>query len=263
MGRALAKGLLLTGEQEAGDITVSNPHLEKLEDLAKEGINVTTSNREAAKDCDVLFFAVKPWLVKAVAEEVFEDLDKNIKEICFIVAGIKSESLYNMIPSAYKGKACIGMPNTAMSKGKSMTFLVEIKPIGVNSEAEPALTKEIFSKVGDVKVIEERLLPAATALASCGIAYAMRYVRAATEGGVELGFRASEAQAIVTQTLAGAVELLKEPGSHAEAEIDKVTTPGGLTIKGLNAMEREGFTNAVVTGLKASVTHLATKDLDR
>ena len=101
-------------------------------------------------------------------------------------------------------------------------------------------------------VIEKRQLGAATSLASCGIAYAMRYVRAAMEGGVELGIRASLAQEIVVQTLIGAAGLLAQPGSHPETEIDKVTTPGGITIKGLNAMEQSGFTSAVINGLKAS-----------
>ncbi|MBQ5722120.1 MAG: pyrroline-5-carboxylate reductase, partial [Bacteroidaceae bacterium] len=93
---------------------------------------------------------------------------------------------------------------------------------------------------------------AGMALASCGIAYAMRYIRAATEGGVELGMYAHEAQQIVAQTLKGAVSLLEANHSHPEAEIDKVTTPGGITIKGLNAMERNGFSNSVIEGLKAS-----------
>ena len=126
-----------------------------------------------------------------------------------------------------------------------MTFIVKI-------EGESPESFKVFGKTGCVKAIEESKLPAVTALASCGIAFAMRYVRAATEGGVELGIKATEGQQIVAQTLAGAVALLSQPGAHAEAEIDKVTTPGGITIKGLNAMEKAGFTNAVIEGLRAS-----------
>ena len=105
--------------------------------------------------------------------------------------------------------------------------------------------------MGRCLVTEERLLPAATRLASCGIAYALRYVRAASEGGVELGFKADAAKDIVLQTVRGAVELLQASGEHPEAAIDKVTTPGGMTIRGLNAMEHAGFTSAVIKGLKA------------
>ena len=110
----------------------------------------------------------------------------------------------------------------------------------------------IFKELGEAMIIEERLMGAGMALASCGIAYAMRYVRAATEGGVELGMYAKDAQHIVEQTLVGAVELLRANKSHPEAEIDRVTTPGGITIRGLNAMEENGFTNSVIKGLKAS-----------
>lgn len=96
-------------------------------------------------------------------------------------------------------------------------------------------------------------MDAAMALGSCGTAYALRYVRAAMEAGVELGLYPSQAKLIVAQTVKGAAQLLMTNDSHPEEEIDKVTTPGGFTIKGLNRMEACGFTNAVVEGLKASV----------
>ncbi len=107
--------------------------------------------------------------------------------------------------------------------------------------------------MGTTLVIDEQHLPAATTLASCGIAYAMRYIRAAMEGGTELGFKAAVAQEIVAQTVKGAAALLSVPGAHPESEIDKVTTPGGLTIRGLNEMEHAGFTSAVIRGLKAGI----------
>ena len=139
------------------------------------------------------------------------------------------------------------MPNTAVSTLRSMTFIV-------NGNGRCPLATQAFSLLGEAMEIEEKLLPAATSLASCGIAYALRYIRAAVEGGVELGVRPQLAQKMVLQTLIGAASLLSSPGSHPESEIDKVTTPGGLTIRGLNAMEHSGFTSAVINGLKASTT---------
>ena len=111
--------------------------------------------------------------------------------------------------------------------------------------------KQLLDSMGQTIITEERLLGAGTTLASCGIAYAMRYVRAASEGGVELGFKADDAKQIVLQTMKGAVELLQATGLHPEAAIDLVTTPGGVTIKGLNEMEHAGFTSSVIRGLKA------------
>ena len=140
------------------------------------------------------------------------------------------------------------MPNTAAAVGKSMTFVC------LNDEARrfEDLFKTMFDSIGTTAVVDERLFGAATALCSCGIAYSMRYIRAASEGGVELGFRASEACEYVCRTVEGAAALIEAQKIHPEAAIDNVTTPGGLTIKGLNAMEKSGFTAAVIDGLKAS-----------
>ena len=121
------------------------------------------------------------------------------------------------------------------------------------SDEQDQLIGSIFEKLGKTLFIPESLMNAATALTSCGIAYALRYIRAATEGGVEMGFPANQAKEMVAQTLIGAAQLILQNDSHPEVEIDKVTTPGGITIKGLNAMEAEGFTNAVIKGLKASL----------
>ena len=131
----------------------------------------------------------------------------------------------------------------------SMTFIV---PVGA-SEQETQTVCDIFNEMGNTLITDEQHLAAGTTLASCGIAYAMRYIRAASEGGVELGFKADEAKKIVMQTMKGAVELLEASGMHPEAAIDLVTTPGGVTIKGLNEMEHTGFTSSVIRGLKAGL----------
>ena len=102
-------------------------------------------------------------------------------------------------------------------------------------------------------IIEERLMGAGTALCSCGIAYAFKYVKASVDGAVEMGFYPQKAKEMVCQTLLGAVELLMKNDSMPDEEIYKVTTPGGITIKGLNEMEANGFSTSVIKGLKASV----------
>ena len=141
------------------------------------------------------------------------------------------------------------IPNIAIALLSSMTFIVP-------ANAKPEHTKlisELYGSMGEVIITDEKHLAAGTTLASCGIAYAMRYVRAASEGGVEIGFKADDAKNIVLQTVKGAVELLQATGEHPEAAIDKVTTPGGVTIRGLNEMEHAGFTSAVIRGLKAAL----------
>ena len=148
-----------------------------------------------------------------------------------------------MLPATY-----ILIPNTAIATLSSMTFISSAR----STAERDNLLLDIFNELGKAMLIDESAMPAATSLASCGIAYAFRYIRAAMEGGVELGIRANEAKHIVMQTLRGAVDVLEASDAHPEAEIDKVTTPGGLTIKGLNAMEAAGFTHSVIEGLRAS-----------
>ena len=140
------------------------------------------------------------------------------------------------------------MPNTAIAVMSSMTFVASHNA----SQDQKETILSIFKELGHAMLVEEQLMPAATALASSGIAYAMRYIRAAMEGGVEMGFYPQVAREIVIHTVKGAVDLLIANGSNPETEIDKVTTPGGITIKGLNEMEIAGFSASVVRGLKAS-----------
>ena len=140
------------------------------------------------------------------------------------------------------------IPNTAIEVKQSMTFIT-----GLNAtEDQNRLVLNIFGALGKAELVEERLLGPATTLCSCGIAFAFRYIRAAMEGGVELGLYPQKAQEGVLQTLRGAIALLESNGSHPEQEVDRVTTAGGITIKGLNEMEHAGFTSAVIRGLKAS-----------
>lgn len=245
MGSAVAAGLLRTMQPGEFEITVGTPHPEKAHTLADAGATLTASNREAASGADCVILAVKPWVLPDAVSDIRGAL-KPGAEVCAIVAGVSCEDFRAMFGEECPDALSIAMPNTAMTAGESMTFITQVC-------GSARLACAVFNRLGHTEIIEERLLPGATALASCGIAYAMRYVRAACEGGVELGFRASEAQRIVAQTLRGAAALLDREGAHPETEIDKVTTPGGLTIRGLNAMERAGFTNAVIEGLKASV----------
>lgn len=247
MGAALVTGLL-KGGVDPSCITLSNPHEAKLQPFAGRGVKVTANNVAAVMGADCIVLAVKPWVLPEVVAQLRGHIDYSRQSICAIVAGVTGNDLIGMFGAneCNPRSLSICMPNTAMALGQSMTFVVPLTDDG-------SCAKELLDLVGTTKVIAERQLPGAMALASCGIAYALRYVRAATQGGVQLGFPAREAQEIVTATIQGAAALLSHPGAHAEAEIDKVTTPGGFTIRGLNAMENRGFTPAVIAGLLASV----------
>lgn len=251
MGGAIARGLTYGNMIKAENITVTAATSKSL-DIMKEfnpAIHTTTDNRQAIKDADIIMIAVKPWLIDHIAGELKPVIDIRKQIIVSIVAGVPFSHLTdlfkdkNTTPSLYRV-----IPNTAISIRESMTAIAAFN----TTEEQDKLITDIFNELGKSVLIEERLMTAATALCSCGTAFALRYIRAAMEGGIELGLYAEQAREIVAQTVKGAAGLLLQNKTHPEAEIDKVTTPGGITIKGLNEMEEAGFTTAVIKGLKAA-----------
>ena len=251
MGGATAHGLLKSNTCQAKELCISDPSSQKLQPFDCIGVHTFTDNKEAIKGADVIMVFVKPWLVETILREIRPVLDYNHQILVIIAAGIKSDDVKTwleneekMIPSFF-----LAIPNIAISQCSSMTFIVPAKA----EKEQTALIRSIFDGMGRSIIVEERLLAAGTTLASCGLAYAMRYVRAASEGGVELGFYPDDAKDIVLQNVKGAIEILQANGNYPEAEIDKVTTPGGVTIRGLNEMENAGFTSAVIRGLKAGL----------
>lgn len=241
MGGAIARGVLRSRFIAAEDLTIVDPHTHPFEGY---GIRFLHKIDNSITDCDAVIIAVKPWIAPGVINELSVMIGPKRITICSIVAGVECATLRQSFTTQPLLRI---MPNTAVSVAEGMTFVAADGA----TEGELKLATDMFGTLGKVKVIEEGQMVACMALASCGVAYAMRYVRAAMEGGIELGLPASTAQSVIVQTLRGAAALL-EGGSHPEVEIDKVTTPGGITIKGLNAMEANGFTNAVIEGLKAS-----------
>lgn len=247
MGGAVARGILTTKIVDAQKLIVSDPNQANLDALKAidSTVEVTTDNKAAASKADYVIVAVKPWLV----QPVLNDLDGILagdKVLLSIAAGIDFDFLSKTIENQISMFRI--MPNTAISLSESMTLVSSQNA----SKAQEEFVLNLFNQLGKAVLIPEHLMGPATSVASCGIAYALRYLRAATEGAVELGFRADEAAQIVAQTMKGAAELILQNHSHPEVEIDKVCTPGGWTIKGLNEMEAHGFTNAVIKGLKAN-----------
>lgn len=253
IGSSIVRGLAQGSMLSAADITCTDLLPENLERIKKVNpdFQTTQDNREAVKEADYIIIAVKPWRVECTLAEICPIIDFSKQAIISIAAGVSFEQLLSFIPKNTKKvhpTLFRVIPNTAISVMSSMTFVAAHNA----SQEQTEIVMKMFDELGNAMLIEERLMSAGTALASSGIAFALRYIRAAIEGGVELGFYPQEAQEIVTHTVKGAVDLLIANKTNPEAEIDKVTTPGGITIKGLNEMELSGFTSSVIRGLKAS-----------
>ena len=251
MGGAIARGLIASGAWQADDlICTAKTHtgLARIQ-ATLPGVPATQDNKQAASEADIILLAVKPWLIRDIIEEIRPVLDFSRQLIISVAAGVSLQEMEQlMAPTSEPPALFRAIPNTAVEVLDGVTFICAQNA----TEEQIALVHDVFATLGYTVVTDEQHLAAGTALASCGIAFAMRYIRAAMEGGVELGFRPEEAAQIVKHTVHGAASLLLQSGMHPEVAIDKVTTAGGITIKGLNAMERSGFTAAVIDGLKAS-----------
>ena len=241
MGGAVALGLHRFAKDVS--LTVTTAHASTLEKYAALGMEATLDNVSAAEGADVVILGVKPWLVQSVLEQIKPSLAG--KMLLSLAAGIPSAQMAQWLSGADVKAAYTVIPNLAAEIGESMTFASAI--VGKADE----LVKSLFDQLGKTLIVDERRLQAGMMVASCGTAFALRYARAAMEGGVQLGLYPHEALEAVYQTMKGAVDLAGSRGTHPEAEIDRVTTPGGITIRGLNAMEEAGFTAAVLAGLKA------------
>ncbi len=248
MGGAMVEGLIKGDFIQNEDICVADPSRPMRDKFADMGVTATPSNQLAAQGADIVCVVVKPWLVEQVLTGIRDVMDYDQQMLVVVAAGVKSDSIKEWMTK--EGKMIptfLVIPNIAIAQLESMTFIAPV----VADAQQVTQVKELFDTMGHSIITDEQHLGAGTTLASCGIAYAMRYIRAASEGGVELGFKADDAKQIVMQTMKGAVTLLEATGLHPEAAIDLVTTPGGVTIKGLNEMEHNGFTSSVIKGLKA------------
>ena len=246
MGGSTALGFAGSGAVPASCITVTARHETSLDKFRACGLRTTTDNRSAVRDADIVFYAVKPWQMEAVLKETRDELDFGRQLIVSIAPGIRPDQLKEWLgKEGVVPSLAYAIPNTAIEIGESMTYISAITA----SEEQTAMLKGLFDKVGKTLIVPLELMLSGTSLASCGIAYAMRYISASAEGGAQLGLEPDGIGEAVCQTVRGAAALVEAKGFDPEHEIDRVTTPNGLTIRGLNAMEDAGFSEAVVKGL--------------
>ena len=248
MGGALIKGWAKSGKVD--NITVADKNEALLETLKQEypALNTTTNNVEAVKGADIIILVVKPWLMKLVLAEVKNVLNLEKQIIISDAANFTTAMIAEEL--GIDGQFFYVIPNIAAEFGASMSFIA--KGAGATDESLKAV-EYLYAIDGDTLVVTENLIGPGMMMASCGIAYVMRYIRAQMEGGCEMGFYPQQAKQIALQTMQGAVSLLKATGWHPEEAIDKVTTPGGVTIKGLNELDHSGFNSAVIRSLKAGL----------
>jgi pyrroline-5-carboxylate reductase len=242
IGMSIAQGFIKTGVFNKKNITITRLASQPLGDITAKGIKATHNNISAITGADFIILAVQPRQALTLLKDIKGKLNKK-QIIISVVTALLTEDIEEVLGKGYKIVRI--MPNTAIAIGQSMTCLSSNNPSSGALETVCAL----FDKVGSTLVIDEKLMSSATVLSSCGTAFFLRFIRAASQGGIQVGFHAEEAQLIAAQVAKGAACLLLEAGNHPEQEIDKVTTPMGVTIKGLNEMEHHGLSSAVIKGI--------------
>ena len=246
IGLSLAKGLVQAGKYKAKEITITRRNKTHLGAIAKMGFTVSEKNLSVVASNDIIIIAVLPQQLNLLLDEIKPAIDVKKHILVSVVSGVSSKDF--TVRLGKQVEVVRAMPNTAIAIQQSMTCIASSSA----SKENMFLVKSIFDTVGVTIEIHEELMTSATALNACGIAFFLRAIRAASQGGVEIGFHAEEALRMAAQTAKGAASLLLTNNSHPENEIDKVTSPKGCTIAGLNEMEHAGFSSALIKGIRLS-----------
>lgn len=250
LGTAIANGLVESRRFSPENITLTRRKTHLLDPMKARGFGVQKDNAEAVRNSDVVIVAVEPHQIDGLLGEIAPHLLPGKHVVVLTVTGA---SIAQIVRQIGKDVTVVrAMPNTAIGVRESMTCLAS----DGTDEAAMDVAKSIFESVGRTLVIDEEQMTAATALEACGVAFFLRAIRAASQGGIEIGFCSADALAIAAQTAKGAASLLTV-GNHPESEIDRITTPRGCTIAGLNQMEHEGFSSAMIKGITVSAEKAA------
>lgn len=249
LGTAILKGLVYTQQYQKDEILVSEKKKHRITYLKAEGFRVITDNIQAVESAGIIIISVKPQQITELLEEIKSAITDKSKVLLTTVTGFSIAQYQKIIGQIPIFRI---MPNTAVEIGESMTCL----SFAHATKDQEEMILGILNNMGKTMVIEEEQLASATVLGACGIGFALRFIRSMSQGGIEIGFGSEVSQFISAQTIKGAAELILQSGNHPEREIDKVTTPQGITISGLNEMEHQGFSSAVIKGLLASYNKL-------
>ncbi len=243
LGASVAIGLAKFSSNHK--ITVTRRNISKITHLEPLGITLSTDNTHAIQEADVVILTVKPYQVDLVLSEILPVIKNKI--IASAVTGLSTEALQNKIGQEHQ--AIRIMPNIAAQFGESATCI----SFHESNATQGQKLVTLFADLGTAPVIDEKLMDAATVLAASGTAFALRYIRASMQAGIEIGFDWQTALEISAQTVKGAAKMLMEEQVHPEQLIDRVTTPQGCTIAGLSEMESHGFSSSIIRGIKAAL----------
>ncbi|MEK6976648.1 MAG: pyrroline-5-carboxylate reductase [Candidatus Thermoplasmatota archaeon] len=246
MGSAVVRGLLKVKWTTASHLVGAHPRKERASELAKGlGIDVVTSAVKAVEDADVVLLGVKPQILPEVLELLRGKL-KPRQLVISLAAGIKTAAIEAVLPGIPVVRS---MPNLAATVGMGATAICA----GTHATKEHlALAREVFSAVGTVEEVPEKLMDAVTGLSGTGPMYVFHFVEAMADAGVKVGLSRDVASRLALQTLIGSAHLARDSHLHSAALKDQVTSPGGTAIAALHVLRREGFQAIVMDAVEAA-----------
>lgn len=245
MASSLMDGLVAKKVIKPSNVICSDV-IEAARDRAKaKGYNVTESNNEVAKKAaTAVLLATKPFAIPGACKDLAAEASDAL--IISIAAGVTIETLEGLLP----GKRIIRvMPNTPCLVGQAAAAFA-LGSLANDSDREIAHT--IFGSVGIAMEVKEAHLDAVTGLSGSGPAYVYQFIEALSDGGVRVGLPRAVATQLAAQTVKGAAEMVLQKGTHPGALKDAVTSPGGTTIAGVEALEKGGFRSAAISAVKAA-----------
>jgi pyrroline-5-carboxylate reductase len=248
LGTSLAKGLINSKQVTTDELLITDKRQTRIDFLKQLGFNASDNNHEAVNQSDMIVISIKPQQFGELSQEI-KDIVKNEQVIISTITGTSHQDIEAALGNLPVARI---MPNTALEICESMTC-ISFNNCDASQESK---VLAMFDKMGRTTIIPEELMNAATVIGACGIAFALRFMRAMSQGGIEIGFNSEMSHFITAQTIKGAAQLIMETTNHPEREIDKVTTPQGITISGLNEMEHQGLSSAVIRGLTTSYNKL-------
>ncbi len=246
MGQAMIQGMMNSGTVKENQISATALTDETIDFVAEEyGINITDDNKQLARESDVLFLAVKPYVYQGVIQEIRSEVPENTV-IVTVAAGITLQSIHEAF--GFNVKVIRSMPNTPSLVGEGMSVLC---PNDFVTEEELAEVMEIFQSFGEAEVIEEKLMDAVPAISGSSPAFVYMFIEAMADTAVQQGFPRDKAYKLAAQAVQGAAKMVKETGKHPAQLKDEVCTPGGTTIAGVTSLEQSGLRNSVIQAMTA------------
>ncbi len=246
MAGAIAKGIIQSGFIQGEDIIAYDLQLEKLEDIHTYGVAVASNETEVVKESEFVFIGVKPQVVEGVLSLIKNDLKE--KALISIVLGYDFEKYNQLLDSSTRH--IFVMPNTPAMVQKGMSLIEKTHSL---TDKEFDFVKNMFASIGEIDILETSLMKAGGALSGCGPAFVYMVIEALADGAVKEGIPRQKAYKLAAQTVLGAGEMVLKTQEHPGILKDNVCSPGGTTIRGVEALEQHGIRAAFIDAISQSI----------